>query len=503
MKKLLLLLSLLLSFPLLKSQDPVTIVFPDDALYDHLYEEVVFDQTLYVCGRYGEYLYLAPERLRCADETELLGSAGYAWTEQRNEQLLFTLYCPYVNTDDVRTGSTISQLKAFVVDSTYVVVNDELVFENNVRPTTPPDVGDAQLTICCANLQYYCPDWEDTYSYAESDTDYQRQHDKIMKAFVNINADIYALEEVQTGQPALDSLVNGLNARTAPGRYAYVQDEDHEVSSFTKVAYLYRTDKVVPQMPLQHPYSSNSYYHLNEYVQAFADIENFERFVLNVNHFKAKDGTGSESTNGIRMENVKKLTSFLQQKLDTHFFNDDDILIVGDLNCGTMEPPIRHLDSLGYVNQMTRFDSASYSYVYNCQVGFLDHVFASPSMSQQVTGVAVYHLNADESWYHSYSYGDTTMYRFSDHDPVIIGLALKDPQAIADHAAKNHDEQALIYAYDHVLHVSSNIAGTLAVYDLLGRQLDGETNVSSYSASLPTGVYIVRFNRQIKKIVIP
>ena len=309
MKKLVSLLMFSLTLLALKSQTPDTIVFPDDALCEHLHEEVVFNQTLYVCGRYNDILYLAPERLRSADETELMGSAAYAFAEERNEKLLFALYCPLLNADDVRTGSTISQMRAFVADSAYVIANSELEFENNVRPTSPPAVGDAQLTICCANLQHYCPDWEDTYSYAESDSDYQRQHEKIMKAFVNINADIYALEEVQSGQHSLAALVNDLNARTAPGRYAYVQDEDDEITSFTKVAFLYRTDKVVPQFALQHPYGSNSYYYLNEYVQAFADIENFERFVLCVNHFKAKDGTGSESTNAVRMENADWLSA--------------------------------------------------------------------------------------------------------------------------------------------------------------------------------------------------
>ena len=72
-------------------------------------------------------------------------TAAYAFAEERNEKLLFALYCPLLNADDIRTGSTIRQLRAFVADSAYVIANSELEFENNVRPTSPPAVGDAQL----------------------------------------------------------------------------------------------------------------------------------------------------------------------------------------------------------------------------------------------------------------------------------------------------------------------------------------------------------------------
>jgi len=63
--------------------------------------------------------------------------------------------------------------------------------------------------------------------------------------------------------------------------------------------------------------------------------------------------------------------------------------------------------------------------------GALDHVFASQSLVGQVTGLADWHINTDESPVHDYNlefgrnpdiFDSTTPYRASDHDPVVIGL---------------------------------------------------------------------------------
>ena len=38
----------------------------------------------------------------------------------------------------------------------------------------------------------------------------------------------------------------------------------------------------------------------------------------------------------------------------------------------------------------------AYSYVFDGQAGYLDHALANPSLLAQVTGVADWHINADE-----------------------------------------------------------------------------------------------------------
>ena len=69
------------------------------------------------------------------------------------------------------------------------------------------------------------------------------------------------------------------------------------------------------------------------------------------------------------------------------------------------------------------------------QSGYLDHALASPSLAAQATGADDWHINADEPIALDYNvefkttnqvntFYDSGPYRASDHDPVVIGLAL-------------------------------------------------------------------------------
>ena len=417
---------------LLFSSLSAQVVFDGTPLTPYIGQTVTFEQTLHVCGRYGQNLYLSYERMRLPEETTIFGTAAYDNAQMAFSQAFITAFCPDISTDSIRTGATISQLSATVTDERSIQISSPVQFANNQRPSQRPDVGNARLIVCAANLEYYCPDWEGTYG-AESDQEFAVQHTKLMKALLNINADLYAFAELQQGSIALDSIVHGLNSATAPGRYAFVADDDTITNTYTKVGFVYRTDKVIPVLTLGHPYGPSSYaygmrsgYHRREYVQAFEEISTTERFIVSMNHFKSKSGGDSTNNfyNANRMENAEHLTYFLETEQDNNYYQDPDILILGDLNCGTMEEPIRFLESSDYTNLMHLHAPDQYSYTYHNGVEYLDHALASYSLVNQVTGAQPYHINADESYYHYYPYGDTSMYRYSDHDPLIIGLNL-------------------------------------------------------------------------------
>ncbi|MCQ2285122.1 MAG: hypothetical protein MJZ57_09500, partial [Bacteroidales bacterium] len=408
------------------------LIFNGESLSAYIGQEVVFTQTLYVCGHYNHTLYLSYERVRQPEEVAIYGSAAYDSATARCGEAFLTVYCPDILADTVRTGATIQNLVATVTGERALRINGNCPFGNNQRPTVRPNVGNARLIVCAANLEYYCPDWSGTYG-ASSDVEFATQHIKTIKALTNIDADIYAFAELQQGSVSLDSLVRGLNASTVPGRYHFVMDDDTVTTTYTKVGFIYRTDKVVPVLNLGHPYgpASSAYqmssgYHKREYVQCFEELGSHERLVIAMNHFKSKSGGDSSNLfhNEGRMENANRLTSFLDAELDNRYYQDEDILIVGDLNCGSMEEPIRYLQSNGYTNILMQHAPTEYSYVFDNEVEYLDHVLASASLASQITGAAPYHINADESYKHYYTYGDTTMYRYSDHDPIIIGLNL-------------------------------------------------------------------------------
>ena len=91
---------------------------------------------------------------------------------------------------------------------------------------------------------------------------------------------------------------------------------------------------------------------------------------------------------------------------------------------------------VGFTNLIDFFNGAdAYSYVFRGEAGYLDHALASQSLSSKVTGVAEWHINADEPRSLDYnvefksnpqiaSLYNADSYRSSDHDPVIVGLQL-------------------------------------------------------------------------------
>lgn len=442
MKKNLLFVCLLASLFFAKAQIPI--VFNGDSLTPYIGQRVMFNQTLYVCGRsgnsYGGNLYLSYERLRQAEEVAIPGTPDFASAVAKNEQGIISAYSSGVWFDSIRTGSTITNLVATVRDDHYVRLEGMPLIDNNIRPTQRPDVGDARLIVCGANLQYYCPDWDGTYG-ANSDEEFALQHYKTVSALLNIDADIYALTELQQGQTSLQTLSQGMNDASTPGKYAYVYDYDTVVSNYIKVGFIYRTDKVRPALVLGHPYAPGANWVINqmselrrEEVQAFDEISTGERLVVCMNHFKSKSGGDSSNNyyNANRVENAQYLIHFLENELHNNYYNDADILILGDLNCATMEEPVRVLEAAGYENLLTRFCSNEYSYTYDNQVQYLDHALASPSLAQQVTGAMPYHINADESYLLHYNYStDSSIYRYSDHDPIIVGITLSSPDTDA------------------------------------------------------------------------
>jgi hypothetical protein len=97
-----------------------------------------------------------------------------------------------------------------------------------------------------------------------------------------------------------------------------------------------------------------------------------------------------------------------------------------------MEDPIAAIEGASYANLIDLFVVSPYSYVFYGQAGYLDHALVSSNLTSQVTGVTVWHINADEpsaldynDYNQSYLY-NPDQYRSSDHDPVIIGLSVCD-----------------------------------------------------------------------------
>jgi predicted extracellular nuclease len=168
--------------------------------------------------------------------------------------------------------------------------------------------------------------------------------------------------------------------------------------------------------------------------QAFQDILTGEKFMLSVNHFKAKSGSGSgdnadkgDGQGKFNGDRVREAQSVIENyKKDCTFYGDSDILIMGDLNAYAMEDPITLLRENNMIDLHRAFHAdSSYSYVYHGQLGYLDHALCNSTLYPQVTGMIAYHINSDESDNYTYDKSnDNSMFRCSDHDPIIVGLRL-------------------------------------------------------------------------------
>nr|WP_096994810.1 ExeM/NucH family extracellular endonuclease [Vibrio thalassae] len=88
--------------------------------------------------------------------------------------------------------------------------------------------------------------------------------------------------------------------------------------------------------------------------------------------------------------------------------------------------------SYGYVNVLGEMHPQGWSYSYNDEVGALDHILISSSLSKHVVDATEWHINAAESTLFDYNdeyKGDFPKYqdhyRSSDHDPAVIDLNMR------------------------------------------------------------------------------
>ena len=371
-------------------------------------------------------LILATERLYVPEEKAVGladGDSTQYWAiKKSNREKIISLSCNIRNYE-VRTGAVVKNLQARVVAPGKLVTGATPKFINN-KPEPKPKMPKKGLLVCAANIQNY---FYDLGGYAQRKTTKKQQvmqTQKICKAFKQIDADIYALCEIQKGDSAAQMLVDAMNKIAKKERYAYVS-HGWSNSDMISCGYIYRMDKVRPYGDLQYAYKdTTSHYRYRLMACGFEEIESGEKFVLNVNHLRSKRGTGAES-NEKRMANVDSLLVMLDKIEQEQLFGDSDVLLVGDYNAYTQEEPIQTLVRAGYADMVMRDASMGYSYVYHSEAGYLDRVFASETMAKQVKKVAVYHLNADYFYSRGFKRGlDDTMYRYADHDPILIRVEL-------------------------------------------------------------------------------
>jgi hypothetical protein len=165
---------------------------------------------------------------------------------------------------------------------------------------------------------------------------------------------------------------------------------------------------------------------------------------------------------------------------------------VGDLNAYGKEDPITTLTDWGMIDLHRSFHAdSSYSYVYQGTLGYLDHALCNSTLYPQVTGMLAYHINSPEKDGYTYngSLNDGTMFRCSDHDPILVGLHLGKWPSNDDVTTDTEK----VYFNNDLLSIENAQGGHYTVYSLDGRAiLSGAITTQAQTIKkLPIGIYVL------------
>lgn len=339
----------------------------------------------------------------------------------------------------------------------------------NLRPASPDNVGGRLQVAAMNTLNYFLnidtgaficgPSMDVECRGADTTEELARQRAKLLAALAGLDATVVGLNEMENtpGIEPLADIVAGLNVLLGEGTYAYI-DTGVIGTDAIRVGMIYKPGLVTPVGDFQILTTAVDPRFLDSknrptLVQTFSENSTGDRFTVAVNHLKSKGsdcndvgdpdlGDGAGNCNLTRMHAAEALVDWLAT--DPTGSGDPDFIILGDLNSYTMEDPVDAIitgpdDIMGtaddYTNLISDYQGVdAYSYVFDGQLGYLDHALANAGMAGQITGVTDWHINADEPDLIDY---DMTFkldaqdalyapdaYRSSDHDAVLVGLDL-------------------------------------------------------------------------------
>jgi uncharacterized protein len=348
----------------------------------------------------------------------------------------------------------------------------------NTRPSTaPPSRGD--IRVATFNVLNYFSTIDTTSSStngpcgptatldcrgADSDVEFERQNEKLIAALTKIDADIIGLVEIENNTVALAELVTRLNNALGSATYRYVDVGVVGTDAIT-VAIIYKPTVVQPkgaaavlsEASFTDPNATGLQRNRPAIAQTFETAgggREREAFTIIVNHLKSKGADGATGPDADQLDGQSAWNATRTAAAD-YLVNtwipsdptgqgDPDVLILGDLNAYRGESPITAIRNAGYVDLHQLFEGPkAYSYVFDGQLGYLDHALGNYSMTSQVACLASWPINADEV--PVFDYNDTVrttgeaafeaeptgnpLYepnaaRTSDHDPILIDVNL-------------------------------------------------------------------------------
>ena len=357
----------------------------------------------------------------------------------------------------VRIGSVLTGVSGKLMkeeNKILLVPNEPLQWTPAKRPQRP-DVGEANVTVASFNVLNYFTTIDNGSNGgrgADSASELKRQEEKLVAAILALEADVIGLMELENNLESETRLVAALNReigeevykscglpegfRSAPGGQNAI-----------RVGIVYRADRVEPVGEVSLIRDEAFEVARTPIVQSFKSNTGGDPFTLIVNHFKSKGGSnsadeanknkgdGQGAYNATRRAQALAICNYIAEFKQSE--QQPRVLVIGDLNAYGQEDPIDALRANGLIDLQEQFagqssssnETGNYSFIYYGQSGSLDHAFATKSLAAEVTGIATWHINADEPRFIDYNEEhnpkalfEVNPFRSSDHDPVLIGI---------------------------------------------------------------------------------
>ncbi len=416
---------------------------------------------------------------------------------------------PYIDpvTNTLRNGSTAQQVTgalSYGFSKYRLMPTEAPVFSYASRPVVPAVDGDIKVaSFNILNFFSTIDDGSNGARGADSPSEYIRQRDKLIAAFDSLDADIYALIEVENNTAAPDSLVNALNAALGAPVYALATESPFTGSYAIKNVFIYKTASVTPLDTMMT--STDALFYPPPIARQFEINATGGRFNLVANHYRYKgcDGAtgadldqfdGQGCYNATRRQQSQTMLSFLND-IETLTGNNKH-LMVGDFNSYSEEDPMDVFVGAGY----SMLIEDAYSYAYMSEFGSLDHALASAALAPMVNDAKVWNINSDEPPVLDYNQENIVddlyanhPYRSSDHDPLLIGLSIESGSA-------GMEEEAQVMSvfpnpFEDVLVFRTTQRVDIQLTDLSGRVVKTIPAVNGVyelnTSGLPNGVLLV------------
>ncbi len=313
-------------------------------------------------------------------------------------------------------------------------------------PRVPPNATTSDLRFVAMNLHnYFNGDGKGggfpTSRGARNRNEFAQQRNRVGAAVQELKPDLIGVTELENDgfgkHSASADFIELLNAETSTNWAVSRPAGDDTGGDQITVGIFYRSDHLEALGPARSLKGELFKRSRQPLAQVFRQGSDGAKILIVINHLKSKGscpdaGDNADQHDGQGCWNRARTAAAgamsvwakaLAKKAGT-----ENILIIGDMNAYRREDPIDAIRSAGFTELMDDADQQPYSFIYGGQAGSLDYAFSSRALQPRVERTFIWHVNAA---FPDHQKLPLTWLRFSDHDPVIVDLRLRQ-SATAD-----------------------------------------------------------------------